>query len=43
LDVTKVNQERGKWQVINTLVPIALIIALGFVMAFIRKKKYSKK
>ena len=43
LDVTKVNQERGKWQVINTLVPVALIIALGFVMAFIRKKKYSKK
>ena len=43
LDVTKVNQERGKWQVINTLVPISLIIALGFVMAFIRKKKYSKK
>ena len=43
LDVTKVNQERGKWQVINTLVPIALIIALGFVMAFIRKKKFSKK
>ena len=43
LDVTKINQERGKWQVINTLIPIALIIALGFVMAFIRKKKYSKK
>ena len=43
LDMTKVNQERTKWQVINTLVPIALIIALGFVMAFIRKKKYSKK
>ena len=43
LDMTKVNQERTKWQVINTLVPIALIIALGFVMALIRKKKYSKK
>ena len=43
LDMTKINQERTKWQVINTLLPIALIIALGFVMAFIRKKKYSKK
>ena len=43
LDMTKINQERVKWQVINTLMPIALIIALGFVMAFIRKKKYSKK
>ena len=43
LDMTKVNQVRTKWQIINTLLPIALIIALGFVMAFIRKKKYSKK
>ena len=43
LDMTKINQERTKWQVINTLLPIVLIIALGFVMAFIRKKKYSKK
>ena len=43
LDMAKINQERAKWQVINTLVPSALIIALGFVMAFIRKKKYSKK
>ena len=43
LDKTRIDQERTKWQVINTLLPIALIIALGFVMAFIRKKKYSKK
>lgn len=43
LDTTKIAQERTKWQLINTLVPIALIIALGFVMAFIRKKKYSKQ
>ena len=43
LDMTKVNQERTKWQLINTIVPIAAIIALGFVMAFIRKRKYSKK
>ena len=43
LDMTKINQERTKWQVINTLLPIAIIIALGFVMAFIRKRKYSKK
>ena len=43
LDMTKINQERTKWQVINTLIPVALVISLGFVMAFIRKKKYSKK
>ena len=43
LDATKVSKERVKWQVINTLVPIAIIILLGLVMAFVRKKKYSKK
>ena len=43
LDDTKINRERTKWQVVNTLLPIAVIIALGLVMAFIRKKKYSKK
>ncbi len=43
LDMTKIGKERVKWQIINTMIPIALIIALGFVMAFIRKRKYSKK
>ena len=43
LDTTKIEQERIKWQLINTLVPIALIILLGIVMAWIRKKKFSKK
>ena len=43
LDMTKIAKERTKWQLINTLIPIGLIIALGFVMAFIRKRKYSKK
>ncbi len=43
LDATKVNRERTKWQVINTLVPITIIILLGLVMAFVRKRKYSKK
>jgi ABC-2 type transport system permease protein len=42
LDTTKIAKERTKWQLINTVIPIGLIIALGFVMAFIRKKKYSK-
>ena len=42
LDATKISKERVKWQVINTVIPIALIIVLGLVMAFVRKKKYSK-
>ena len=43
LDQTKINQSRAKWQLINTLIPVGLIVILGLVMAFIRKKKYSKK
>ena len=43
LDMTKIAKERTKWQLINTLIPIGLIIALGFVMAFARKKKYNRK
>ena len=43
LDDTKINRERTKWQVVNTLLPIAVIIVLGFVMALKKKKKYSKK
>ena len=42
LDTKKVNNERIKWQVINTVVPIALIILFGVVLAFVRKNKYSK-
>jgi len=43
LDMTKIGQEGLKWQLVNTLIPIGLIIALGFVMALVRKKKYSRK
>ena len=43
LDPTKVNKQRTTWQVVNTLVPIALIVILGFVMSLIRKVKYSRK
>ena len=43
LDATKISHERAKWQVINTLVPIAIIILLGVALAFVRKRKYSKK
>ena len=42
LDSKKVSDERVKWQVINTVIPIGIIIVLGLVMAFVRKKKYSK-
>ena len=43
LDATKISRERAKWQVINTLFPIAIIILLGVALALGRKRKYSKK
>jgi len=43
LDPTKVSKQRVTWQVVNTLVPIALIVILGLVMSLIRKVKYSRK
>lgn len=43
LDTTKVDQQRTLWQVVNTVVPIGLIIILGLVLAWIKKRKYSKK
>ena len=41
LDTAKIDQERTKWQVINTILPIGIIILLGITMALIRKKKYN--
>ncbi len=43
LDPTKVSRQRTTWQVVNTVVPIAIIVILGLVMSLIRKVKYSRK
>ncbi|HEY5751045.1 MAG TPA: gliding motility-associated ABC transporter substrate-binding protein GldG [Chryseolinea sp.] len=42
LDKTKVTSERAKWQVINLVVPILLLIAYGVFRAYWRKKKFAK-
>ena len=43
LDAKKVNEQRTLWQVVNTVVPVLLIVVLGVVLALVRKAKYSKK
>ena len=43
LDQTKTSQSRLKWQLVNTIIPIALIVMLGITLALIRKKRYTKK
>ena len=42
LNVKKVQDERTKYQVINIVIPIALLAAAGGVMAVARRKKYRK-
>jgi ABC-2 type transport system permease protein len=41
LNKKKIVEERLKWQIINTSVPILLVILLGLVLAFIRRNKYA--
>lgn len=41
LDVNKINKEKMFWQIINMVLPIALIIAFGTLQFFIRKRKYT--
>ncbi len=42
LNTTKINNERLKWQIINTVYPIILIIVIGVLFNFYKKRKYSK-
>lgn len=41
LDKKKINNERLKWQLVNTAVPIVAIILFGIVQFFIRRKRYA--
>ena len=42
LDMNKVNDNTMLWQVVNVIVPSALVVVLGFVLALIRKRKFTK-
>lgn len=42
LDGTKVQQSRLQWQLINTLLPIVLVILFGLFLAWLRKKRYTR-
>ena len=42
LDMTKVNKNRVLIQVVNVAVPILLVIFTGFLLMWLRKRKYSK-
>ena len=41
LDKKKISLQRTKWQTINVLAPVLLLIAFGSIQFFYRKRKYS--
>jgi ABC-2 type transport system permease protein len=41
LDKKKISQQRTKWQVINVLVPLLVIIALALTQHYLRKRKFT--
>jgi len=43
LDRTKVENSKFFWQIINTIIPIILIVILGLIFYVLRKRKYVKK
>ncbi len=43
LDKKKVAEEKTKWQIINTAIPIAIVIAFGVVRSVNRKRKYTSR
>ena len=42
LDMNKINNDALLWQIINVVLPSAIMVILGFILAFIRKRKYAK-
>ncbi|MDW5289796.1 gliding motility-associated ABC transporter substrate-binding protein GldG [Formosa sp. PL04] len=41
LNQEKIAESRLSWQLLNTLVPLALLAAFGFIFNYIRKRKYT--
>jgi ABC-2 type transport system permease protein len=42
LDGKKAHYYKTEWQIINMVIPIAIIIVLGIILAWVRKRKYAK-
>ena len=42
LDMNKVNNDALLWQIVNVVLPSAVMVVLGFILAFIRKRKFAK-
>ncbi|MCF8304131.1 MAG: gliding motility-associated ABC transporter substrate-binding protein GldG [Bacteroidales bacterium] len=42
LDKTKVQQEKLQWQLINTIIPVMLVVIFGLIQTYVRRRKYTK-
>ena len=42
LDMNKVNANTLLWQIVNIVIPSGIVIIFGFILALIRKRKYTK-
>lgn len=43
LDKTKITNQKTKWQLLNTILPIAIIIIAGIIFVLLRKRKYTSR
>ena len=43
LNVAKIKENRSMYQVLNTVVPIVIVILAGVVIMIVRKNRYKKK
>ena len=41
LDVERIANEKQKWQLINIILPLLLLVVFGFLFNYFRKRKYS--
>lgn len=41
LNPQKVKAEKSYWRLLNTIVPVLLIVAIGLILTFLRKRKYA--
>ncbi len=42
LDRAKINDHRMRWQLLNVLAPLLLVIVVGLLIIFLRKRKYAR-
>jgi len=43
LDIKRVNEEKTKWQIINIVIPIGIVLVFASCYLFFRKRRYEKK